>query len=116
MRRLRWIQVRAILLLAVFLSAGSSLPSLDALVYHSGVGAVPRSQAHVEPAGGCLNHAEHCILGRTAPGSGAAGTVSNPVVVASVFTPSPQPLVTQAGSTHRLTLAQPRAPPTLRSV
>ena len=117
MSRLRWIQVRAILLLAVFLSAGSSLPSLDALVYHSGAGAVPRSQAHVEPAGGCLNHAEHCTLGRTAPGSGAVGTASNPAQVASVYTPSPQPLVTQASSgAPRLTLAQPRAPPTLRSV
>ena len=37
------------LLLAVFFSAGSSLPSLDALVYHSGAGNPPTSQAHVEP-------------------------------------------------------------------
>jgi hypothetical protein len=108
-------RARAILLLGVFLLAGSSLPSLDALVYHSGAGELPRSQAHVETAGGCLNHAEHCTLGRTAPGSGAVGTASHPAQVASVYTPSPQPLVTNSGA-HRLTLAQPRAPPTLRSV
>ena len=117
MSRTRWIQTRAILLLAVFFSAGSSLPSLDALVYHTAAGELSRSQAHVEPAGGCLNHAEHCSLGRTAPGSGAVGVAANTPPTASVSAPAPRPLVTQAlCGTHRLTLAQPRAPPTLRSV
>lgn len=122
MRR-RWarhhhsLQAKAILLLAVFLSAGSSLPGLDALVYHSGAGEVSRSQAHVEPAGGCLNHAEHCTLGRAAPGSGAARAAAGAPQVALLCTPTPRPFVTQAGSgTHRLTLAQPRAPPILRFV
>jgi len=117
MSRTRWIQVRAILLLAIFFSAGSSLPSLDALVYHSVAEGSSKSQAHVEPAGGCVNHAEHCNLGRTAPGSGAVGVASNTPPVASVSAPTPHPLVTQAlCGTHRLTLAQPRAPPVLRSV
>jgi hypothetical protein len=117
MSRARWIQVRAILLLAVFFSAGSSLPSLDALVYHGAAAERSRSQAHVEPAGGCLNHAEHCSLGRTAPGSGAVGVAAGTPPVASVSTPAPRPLVTQSlCSTHRLTLARPRAPPTLRFV
>ena len=71
----RWYhrQVKAFLLLAVFLSAGTSLPSLDALWYHHG-SEFDRSQSHIEPAGGCLEHSGHCVLGRTATGSGAAVT------------------------------------------
>ena len=117
MSRTRWIRTRAILLLAVFLCAGSSLPSLDALVYHSTGGELSRSQAHVEPAGGCLNHSEHCSLGHTAPGSGAVGVAANTPPVASLSAPIPRPLVTQSlRGTDRRTPTQPRAPPTLRSV
>lgn len=117
MSRARWIQARAVLLLAVFLTAGSSLPSLDGLLYHSGHEAVARSQAHVEPAGGCFNHAEHCTLGRTAPGSGAVGVAANMPQVASEGAPAPLPLVSQAWSdTHRFSVVQPRAPPQPRLV
>jgi len=112
MSRARWIQARAVLLLAVFLTAGSSLPSIDALVYHSGAGAIARSQTHVEPAGGCLNHAEHCTLGRTAPGSGAVGVAANTLPTASDVVPAPRPLVSQPWSdTYRYSVVQPRAPP-----
>jgi hypothetical protein len=65
------LRIRASLLLALFLAAGTSLPSLDALVYHGLSSEAAKSQTHLEPAGGCLNHAEHCGLGRTAPGSGS---------------------------------------------
>ena len=103
---------RAFLLLALFLSAGSSLPSLDALFYHNRPGELAGSPAHIEPAGGCLNHAEHCSLGRTAPGSGAVGTAAAEPPVASLSPPVPTPLASQAErGNHRRTLAQPRAPP-----
>ena len=114
-RRARWIQARAFLLLAVFLTAGSSLPSLDALIYHSGSGEIAKSQPHIEPAGGCFNHAEHCTLGRTAPGSGAVGVSANTPQIASDGAPAPRPLVSQASrDTYRFSVAQPRAPPPLR--
>ena len=69
-------RVRAFLLLAVFLSAGTSLPSLDALVFHRDAEGAGRAQTHIEPTGGCLDHAGHCVLGRTASGSGARVTQS----------------------------------------
>ena len=65
------LRAKAFLLLAVFLSAGTSLPGPDALLYHGGAAELDRSSSHIEPAGGCLDHAEHCVLGRTATGAGA---------------------------------------------
>jgi hypothetical protein len=82
---MRRIQAKAILLLAVFLSAGTTLPSLDGLLFHSG-GESGRAQIHIEPAGGCLDHAEHCVLGRTAPGAAALSTSAAEIRVAP---PSP---------------------------
>jgi hypothetical protein len=70
-RRLHLTRVKALLLFGVFLSAGTSLPSIDALAYHQGTAGSGPSQSHVEPAGGCLDHAGHCGLGRTAPGTSA---------------------------------------------
>jgi hypothetical protein len=70
-RRLHLIRVKALLLLGVFLSAGTSLPSLDALAHHQDASESGKPRSHVEPAGGCLDHAGHCVLGRTAPGSSA---------------------------------------------
>jgi hypothetical protein len=112
----RLIRAKASLLLAVFLSAGTSLPSLDSLLFHQGAGAAQRSQIHVEPAGGCLDHAEHCVLGRTAT-SGALATLAVEIKVEPV-SPSrlgPQPTYSGRGSL-RGGLHQPRAPPPLRVV
>ncbi|HET6837234.1 MAG TPA: hypothetical protein VFH24_04265 [Gemmatimonadales bacterium] len=67
----RLLRIRASLLLVLFLAAGTSLPGLDALFYHGLTSEAANPQTHLEPAGGCLNHAEHCGLGRTAPGSGS---------------------------------------------
>jgi hypothetical protein len=61
-------RVRAWLLLALFLGAGTSLPSLDALLYHQHPDPMA-GRVHVEPAGGCTAHSDHCSLGRTPPGS-----------------------------------------------
>jgi len=113
----RLIQAKALLLLLTFLTAGTSLPSLDALAYHGIDKGNERSRTHIEPAGGCLSHADQCSLGRTASGSGAVaaaeaesrlfGTAS-PVARHS---PQVQPLCADAGA-----LPHSRAPPTLRYV
>jgi hypothetical protein len=105
-------RAKAFLLLAVFLSAGTSLPGPDALLYHNGVTELDRSQSHIEPAGGCLDHAGHCVLGRTASGSGAVVTLVRGVRVEPTNRPAPARLPavphTQA---DRGTVPQPRAPP-----
>jgi hypothetical protein len=115
----RWYlrQAKASLLLAVFLSAGTSLPSLDALVYHHGAAVLERSQSHVEPAGGCLSHSDHCSLGRSASGSGAVATLSSVTRLEPVSSPSrPSAPRIQPTCADRSAIPQPRAPPFLRSV
>jgi len=68
-------RVRAWLLLALFLGAGTSLPSADALLDH--LHPDPSAgRVHVEPAGGCLAHSDHCTLGRTPPGSRAVASIA----------------------------------------
>ena len=62
-------RLRALLLLALFLGAGSSLPSLDAVLYHMHGTERFAGDTHLDPAGGCGGHADHCTLGRTSPGS-----------------------------------------------
>jgi hypothetical protein len=99
-------------MLAVFLTAGTSLPGLDAVVHHWGSTEMQRSQPHVEPAGGCFNHYGHCTQGRTATGSGAVGTlvgttrVEAAVQPVSLRAPTSLHISTDPGAT-----AQPRAPP-----
>ena len=110
------IRVQSLLLLLVFLAAGTSLPSLDGLLFH-GAGHPERSQTHLEPAGGCLDHAEHCVLGRTATGAGAIGTPSSEVMVGPGSGSALQLLPTSlCRSYHRGVIPQPRAPPALRLV
>jgi hypothetical protein len=113
----RLIRAKALLLLTVFLSAGTSLPSLDALAHHGIDSSSERSRTHVEPAGGCLSHADGCSLGRTASGSGAVAAVepesrlvpsSNP---AAHHSAPFQPVCADPGA-----LPHSRAPPTLRYV
>ncbi|MGH7513062.1 MAG: hypothetical protein ACREOQ_09080 [Gemmatimonadales bacterium] len=66
-------RVRAWLLLALFLGAGTSLPSADALLHHLHPDPFT-GRVHVEPAGGCTAHSDHCTLGRTPPGSRAVAS------------------------------------------
>ncbi|MGZ8392063.1 MAG: hypothetical protein ACXWWK_04395 [Gemmatimonadales bacterium] len=116
LRRLHLRPIKALLLLAVFLSAGTSLPSLDAVVYHSAA-ELDRSQSHVESAGGCLSHSDDCSLGRTASGSGAVATVRGVTRLEPVLSPPPScaqrlpPACADRGA-----IPQPRAPPFFRSV
>jgi hypothetical protein len=115
--RVRPIQAKALLLLLVFLTAGTSLPSLDALAYHGTAAGSERSRTHIEPAGGCLSHADQCSLGRTASGSGAVAAAeaeSRLVATNSLVTqhsPLIQPVCADPGA-----LPHSRAPPTLRYV
>lgn len=117
MSRRPWTQARAVLLLATFLLAGSSLPSLDALLYHTQATRFQDWQIHLEAAGDCPSHTEHCTLGRTAPGSGAVAALSDAPQVAWLGEPAPKSFVTQnlTGS-HPTAHAQPRAPPVSRLV
>ncbi len=113
----RLIRAKALLLLTVFLSAGTSLPSLDALAYHGDDAGSERSGTHVEPAGGCLSHGDQCSLGRTTSGSGAVASAE----AESRLVPPASP-VTQHSSHLQPVCADPgalphsRAPPTLRNV
>jgi hypothetical protein len=113
----RLIQAKALLLLLVFLAAGTSLPSLDALAYHGNAAGSERSRTHIEPAGGCLSHADACTLGRTASGSGAVAAAEPESDLVPNGRPSVQqclpiqPVCADAGA-----LPHSRAPPTLRYV
>jgi hypothetical protein len=110
----RLIQAKALLLLVVFLAAGTSLPSLDAVVYHNQGADAQRWQTHVEPAGGCLDHAEHCVLGRTAPGSGAVVGQPSKVKVEPFRRSAPQLASSQPQvDLSPLLTSKPRAPPAL---
>ncbi len=106
------IRLKAAFLLAVFLAAGTSLPSLDALAYHGESEGSERSRTHVEPAGGCLSHADHCALGRTATGSGAGLPLTGTARIAAASQPaSPLLPVYPLTSTDRRGNPQSRAPP-----
>ncbi len=112
-RRLHLFRVKASFLLAVFLSAGTSLPSLDGLLFHQSGSEPGRAQTHIEPAGGCLDHGQHCVLGRTATGSGADVT---PITEATVELAS-RPVIPVAAqslfSADPTGLPNSRAPPVL---
>ena len=104
--------IKASFLLAVFLAAGTSLPSLDALAHHRDGAEGERSQAHIEAAGACLSHAGHCALGRTAAGSGAGLPLPGTSPLASDSRPAAPWLPTHTlRSTDRGGSPQSRAPP-----
>lgn len=104
-------RARAWLLLALFLGAGTSMPSADALLYH--IHPDPwAGRVHVEPIGGCTAHADHCTLGRTPPGSRALASLALSVqsVRDSRPTDVPRPAPTPRAATAGL-LPPSRAPP-----
>jgi hypothetical protein len=111
--RARLTHAKASFLLLLFMSAGTSLPSLDALAFHQD-GAGERSRTHVEPAGGCLSHADHCTLGRTASGSGAVAEPGGETRFEPVCCPAkPQVLHLLPTCADHSALPRSRAPPTL---
>ncbi len=102
----------ALLLLAVFLGAGTTVPGPDALLYHWHADGGEPTRAHIEAAGGCASHLESCTLGRAAAGTSAAvaadpGILSHPDAVDR----SGQHPAGTLPTTLRGTLPQPRAPP-----
>lgn len=109
MRGMRRIQAKAFLLLAVFLSAGTSLPSLDGILFHGGDAG--RAQTHVEPAGECLDHGQHCVLGRTAPGANAVVASAPEVRVALSSPPAVRSTTPSAFNSGIAGSPHSRAPP-----
>jgi hypothetical protein len=108
----RLTQAKASFLLLLFLAAGTSLPSLDALAFHQDA-AGERSRTHIEPAGGCLSHADQCTLGRTASGSGAvAATPGESRLIAAGPSDSPRSPRLQPSCAFTGALPHSRAPPT----
>lgn len=105
----------ALLLFAVFLGAGTTLPGADALLFHSGDTGTAEHQPHIEPAGGCASHADDCALGRAASGAGA-DLAHAPQV--RLDAPARGRVELVSGPRHigfdRGILPQPRAPPPLR--
>jgi hypothetical protein len=104
-------RVRAWLLLALFLCAGTSLPSLDALLYHQRADPMA-GRVHVEPAGGCTSHSDHCTLGRTPPGSRAVMPLILVARLATDLRVAPTLLPPAPGLSPRAaSLPRSRAPP-----
>lgn len=103
----------ALLLLAVFLGAGTTLPGPDALLHHWGGSAVDYP-THVEAAGGCASHAEQCTLGRTATGASAA-LVAAPILRAAppAAAAAVYPGLLRAGHADLGRLPPSRAPPAI---
>ena len=101
----------ALLLLALFLGSGTTLPSADALLYHWDRPAETQ-QSHIEPAGGCASHVEACTLGRAAPGADAI-LADGPAVRVEALGAAPADLLPRAVHRPLLTVALPqtRAPP-----
>ena len=98
-------RARAWLLLTLFLGAGTSLPSPDALLFHWHVDPLA-GRVHVEPAGGCTAHGDHCTLGRTPPGSRAAA----PLAIVVRRHPGPPAATPPAASGPRAAARVPRHP------
>ena len=105
----RWV---AVLLLGV-LGSGFALPGLDEVLYHRLPGNAHADLAHVDRAGGCDSHAEHCIAGPTlyAPRLAASASPKLPAPTA-VADRAPAILKSDPRSSDLHTLQQPRAPPT----
>ena len=104
----RW---AAVLLLGV-LGSGFALPGLDEALYHRLPGNERSDRAHVDGAGGCDSHAEHCIAGPTlyAPRLAASPspTLHAPTAVADR---APAILTSDLRTSDLRTPQQPRAPP-----
>jgi hypothetical protein len=101
----------ALFLLTVFFGAGTTLPDLDALLYHWVAGS-DTPWPHVEAAGGCGGHSEQCTLGRTATGSGATLVHSATLRIVPIEPIAPvQTAPIRVIAAPRGILPQPRAPP-----
>jgi len=102
----------ALLLLAVFLGAGTTVPGPDALLYHWHANGAEPARPHIEAAGGCASHLESCTLGRAAAGASATVAADPGILLhpGTVDRAGPRPARTPR-SALRGTLPQPRAPP-----
>jgi len=102
----------AVLLLGV-LGSGFALPGLDELLYHRLPTSMRADLAHIDRAGGCDSHAEHCIAGPTLCAPRLA-TPANPALPASTAVADRVVAILTSGprSPDLHNPQQPRAPPT----
>lgn len=104
-------RLTALLLLAVFLGAGTTLPGPDALLYHWVRPDPAQHRTHIEAAGGCGSHLEGCSLGRAATGAEAVSAAGLLVRIRLDAAPDQVVCPTAVAVAHSVTLPQPRAPP-----
>lgn len=58
------LRLQALLLATIFVSGSFGLPEADVLLDHGIDRGAARTQIHIEDAGGCADHSDHCVLGR----------------------------------------------------
>ena len=102
----------AVLLFGV-LGSGFAVPGLDELLYHRLPATERTDLVHVDQAGGCDSHTEHCIAGPTlcVPRFAAPSSPALPAPT-PVADRTPALLASVPRSSDRHTQQQPRAPPT----
>ncbi|HXE57565.1 MAG TPA: hypothetical protein VNK43_06155 [Gemmatimonadales bacterium] len=105
-------RLRALVLLLAFLATGTSLPGLDALLYHWQSAEAPTGLPHLEEAGNCHGHDGHCALGGSLPTArGAEPAAGIARSGAAAFAPPPRPAHEAPRALRPATTAHPRAPP-----
>jgi hypothetical protein len=84
-------RLRALFLLLLFLGGGTSLPSLDVLLFHNH-GEASRIVSHIETSDGCASHVGHCGVGYPVAASEALGVPG----ATFLLDPATQPVARQA--------------------
>src|SRR5690349_11376609 len=83
-------RLQALVLTLIFLGGGTSLPSVDVLLFHLH-GEPSRPLVHIEATDGCASHVGHCAIGCPAAATGALGAARF-VPRFEAFTPSCPPI------------------------
>jgi hypothetical protein len=97
--------------LLLFGGVDIGLPMVDSVSHHS---AGLRSRQHYEPAGGCQDHAESCLLVFSSTSDGAVPSFS-PVIRLAQPDSERLPVVVRTASSHPvLRASSSRAPPSPR--
>jgi hypothetical protein len=110
--RARISRLCSLLVLLFFTGAGVGLPMLDAVRYH-GRGEHMNGRDHYDPAGGCRDHAENCVLVFTGATDRAAPPPIPAVRLAMPAVPLPSIAVSATLSSSTPLLLRSRAPPAI---
>jgi len=108
-------RLQALILTLIFLGGGTSLPSVDVLLYHLH-GEMSQATAHVETTNGCASHAGHCGVSCPASAASALGArvVATPLEI-TLAAIAPQPFGDIPLPNARACGLYSRAPPTFLS-